>query len=119
MAEERGRAGCAIGAGSAGAGLLAAAVAYLGMAVSWAGCGSELEPGGRLFLNLLGLAGLVVMPSVGVVAGGLAALARRSGLPAIVWGGILVAAGCLLVMLVIGWIVVGGPPPGYCPGERP
>jgi hypothetical protein len=106
-------------------GLGSAVIAYLGMAGSWGGCESELEPGGRAFINILGIGALFVMPFVAAVTTGLAgaanALLRRSarlrGFRDIASILITLAGVIGLIALISVWIAWGGPPDGYC--DRP
>ncbi|MFG2003302.1 hypothetical protein ACGFNU_29485 [Spirillospora sp. NPDC048911] len=114
-----GRAGTAgfIVAGAC-AGLLAAVVTIGKLAESWSACRSELEPGGRFALSLLSVTALLVMPMVAAAIAGLAVAARAafrdSRFGPILGASITVLGAVFVLLLVVGWIVVGDPPAGYC-----
>jgi hypothetical protein len=103
-------------------GLGSAVVAYLGILASWNSCGNEFEPGGGLFVNFLGIAGLFVMPLVAAVSAGLAAgahslLLRSTRLRKFsdVVPSIITVTGIIaLIALIVLWIAAGNPPTGYC-----
>ena len=105
-----------------GGGLGSAVIAYLGMVTSWGNCTSELEPGGKFTINLLGFLALFVMPIVALIFAATAEAvhsklirsARRQHLSDIAPRIITAAGVAALIALIALWIMLGNPPAGYC-----
>ncbi|MEU6037715.1 hypothetical protein ABZ801_20120 [Actinomadura sp. NPDC047616] len=106
-------------------GIGGAVAAYLGMAAAWSGCEEDLDAGGRFAVNFLGVAGLFVMPTVGVLTGAMAAashrwIARSRNLRHLgdVVPSLITLAGIATLLILIGlWVMWGGPADGSC--DRP
>ncbi|MFD0682881.1 hypothetical protein [Actinomadura fibrosa] len=99
-------------------------VSYFATAASWGDCGNGPDAGGAFSVNVLGIAGLIVMPSVAVVCGALAFWAHGvlcrstdSDIRSDLGPTLIVMVGAFaLIALVLLWISWGSPPDGYCEG---